>query len=592
MARGVLTVRVLSDTRPLQGGLRGVGRSLIRFGATAVAAGGAAAAALGVKAVSAASDLNEVTSKTGVVFGDSSKIITRASERMADKFGIVKTEFLEGASNIGLVGKASGLTRRQAAKLGAKFAELAADASSFNNVPMEEALVAIRAGLVGEAEPLRRFGVLLSAATVEAEAVRLGLIKTGDELTEQQKVMARASLITKGMNDASGDLARTMKTSLANQLRALRGRFTNLLATLGKKFLPVALRVVKWAAKTLPPAINKAIAFIRRFGRTTGRVMATVRNVVRNTRNVFGRVMGFFRSDSRKTRRSTGQTWRQIRGIFREAMKFIRVLTAGFSRSFRGIWSVWGDTITRIARRIWRTNKIVIREALNIIKQVLRAATRILKGDWSGAWEAIKKILRSAWKIIRTIVSSGIRSIFDSTTPIRNRLRDIWRGAWDTVKATVRTSSSVVVGTIASIPSRIVSALGDLRDRLRFAGWSLIRGMVDGVKSAVSGLIDSVRRAVGSAVDAAKGVLGIRSPSKVFMAIGEDVASGLAIGIRQGAKGVRGASGMLADTTIPVAAGTPAVAAGGPIVVQLQVGGRTMEEITVQGDNRRRRRGR
>lgn len=591
MARGVLTVRVLSDTRPLQSGLRGVGRSLIRFGATAVAAGGAAAAALGVRAVSAASDLNEVTSKTGVVFGDSSKIIIRASERMADKFGIVKTEFLEGASNIGLVGKASGLTQRQAAKLGAEFAELAADASSFHNVPVEEALIAIRAGLIGEAEPLRRFGVLLSAATVKEEALRLGLIKTGDELTEKQKVMARASLITKGMNDASGDLARTMKTSLANQIRALRGRFTNLLATLGKKLLPVALRVVKWASKTLPPAVNKAMAFIRRFGRTTGRVMSTVRNVLRNTRRVFSRVMGFFRSDSRKTRKSTGQTWRQIRSIFREAAVFIRVLMRALTRVTSQIWSVWGGTITRIARRIWKANKTIIREALKIIRQLIRTATAVLRGDWSAAWKAFKKILRSAWAIIRTVVRSGVRNVFDSFTPIRTRLRDLWRNIWARIREIVRDSVATVILFIRTLPSRIIAALGNTRGTLFSAGWNLIRGMVDGVVSAVGGLIDSVRSAVSRAVSAARGLLGIRSPSKVFMGIGEDVASGLAIGISQGAKGVRTAAGMLTDATIPSVVGAPAVG-GGPIVVQLQVSGRTMEEITVRGDNRRRRRGR
>ena len=54
--------------------------------------------------------------------------------------------------------------------------QLAADLGSFNNVPTEDALQAIRSGLVGEVEPMRRFGSNISEARLEAEALSLGLV--------------------------------------------------------------------------------------------------------------------------------------------------------------------------------------------------------------------------------------------------------------------------------------------------------------------------------------------------------------------------------------------------------------------------------
>ena len=140
------------------------------LGAAFVAAG-TAAVGFGIKAVGAASDLQEQISKVGVVFGQSSGIVTGFANQMAKDFGLPKTAMLEAASSIGLVGKASGLAQADAANLGTGFAKLAADASSFYNVPLEEALAAIQSGLVGEAEPLRRYGVLLSEAAVQQEAV-------------------------------------------------------------------------------------------------------------------------------------------------------------------------------------------------------------------------------------------------------------------------------------------------------------------------------------------------------------------------------------------------------------------------------------
>src|SRR2546423_392990 len=91
-----------------------------------------------------------------------------------------------------------------------------------SSVALFQPLLALRAGVVGESEPMRRFGVLLSEAAVKAEAARLGIARVGAELTEGQKVQARSSLIIAGMADASGDLVRT-QDSVANRLREIKG---------------------------------------------------------------------------------------------------------------------------------------------------------------------------------------------------------------------------------------------------------------------------------------------------------------------------------------------------------------------------------
>lgn len=219
------------------------------------AAAGSMAAALATKVITNASDLNEVLSKTGVVFGPQADRVTKKANEMAEAFGIGKTEFLDAASSIGLIGKASGLTQAAAAKLSNKIGALAADASSFYNVKMSDALADIKSGLVGEAEPMRKYGVLLNEAAVAQEAMRLGLSKTGKDLTEGQKVQARSSLILKGMKDASGDLART-QGSVANRTRELQGRIKNMSAEMGQKALPVVADFLGFLNKEGIPAVQ------------------------------------------------------------------------------------------------------------------------------------------------------------------------------------------------------------------------------------------------------------------------------------------------------------------------------------------------
>ena len=210
--------------------------------AAALSFAGGAAVAFGSKIIMAASDLNEEVSKSATVFGAATpalKTVTTAVDDLAKKFGLNKTEMTAAASGFGLLGQAVGITGAPLAKMSTGLTQLAADAMSFYNVPMDQALADIKSGLVGQSEPLLKYGVILNETAVKAEAVRLGLVKTGQTLTENDKVTARTSLITKGFSKASGDLART-QGSVANRLREVTNRAKNAAAELGTALLPAA----------------------------------------------------------------------------------------------------------------------------------------------------------------------------------------------------------------------------------------------------------------------------------------------------------------------------------------------------------------
>jgi hypothetical protein len=198
--------------------------------------------------IKGATDLGESLSKVSATFGASAGVLTAAADELASKYGLSKQAILDAGSAIGLVGKAAGQSQAQAAGMGATMAKLAADASSFYNVPLEEALNKIRSGLVGEAEPLRAFGVLLNEEKVAAEAVALGLAKTTKEVDDQAKVLARASLIQKGLADATGDLERTAD-STANQWRKFTGSMTNMAVEIGSTLMPAINAIINLATE-------------------------------------------------------------------------------------------------------------------------------------------------------------------------------------------------------------------------------------------------------------------------------------------------------------------------------------------------------
>jgi hypothetical protein len=107
------------DFRPATAGVTAVRASIGGLG-TALAGLGIIRGVVAIKsgfgdAVGAASDLNEQVSKSQVVFGKSSAIVEAKAKEMGDAFGYPKAQFIEGASSIGLIAKASGLSQSAAA---------------------------------------------------------------------------------------------------------------------------------------------------------------------------------------------------------------------------------------------------------------------------------------------------------------------------------------------------------------------------------------------------------------------------------------------------------------------------------------------
>jgi hypothetical protein len=210
----------------LKAGLLGAGAAL---GVATVA---------GIKFVGEAANLNEAINKSAVVFGAAGKTIEDFAATSAKSFGVAKVDAFAYAGTLGTILKGSGLTQEASADMSTQLVKLAADMASFNNIPIDQALEKIRAGLVGESEPLRTVGVLLSEAAVQQEAYASGIANVGDKLTDQQKVQARYAIILKQTADTQGDFARTSQ-SLTNQQRILGAEWKNIQGILGNALLPI-----------------------------------------------------------------------------------------------------------------------------------------------------------------------------------------------------------------------------------------------------------------------------------------------------------------------------------------------------------------
>lgn len=188
--------------------------------------------------VEAGSDIEETANKFAVVFGNAATGVQQELDNIRKHTGATNLELQKMASSIGSIVKPALGSSVAAGKVSSKISLLALDISSLNNVTSDEALIALRSGLMGSAEPLFRFGVDTRVAAIEQEALRHGIRKSYDEMQEGERIMLRVATIQRqlGAQGATGDATRTAN-QFANASRNLKAAIQETIGTIGKLLL-------------------------------------------------------------------------------------------------------------------------------------------------------------------------------------------------------------------------------------------------------------------------------------------------------------------------------------------------------------------
>lgn len=214
------------------------------------------AGVLGYSLVNAASAVEESMSKVRVVFGESSDAVVSFAETASTNIGISKQAALEAAGTYGNLFQAFGIGKQASQEMSTELVKLAADLASFNNASIDDALQALRSGLSGETEPLKRFGVALNDVRLKQEALNLGLYSGKGNLDIAAKSQAAFALIMKDTSLAQGDFART-SDGVANQQRILAAQFADVRAELGQALIPTFKTLMSFIAETVLPKVRE-----------------------------------------------------------------------------------------------------------------------------------------------------------------------------------------------------------------------------------------------------------------------------------------------------------------------------------------------
>ena len=188
-------------------------------------------------AITAASNLYAEFEGVNQVFGSAAKSVQSFADSAAKNLGISETAALNAAKQFGVFATSAGLSGSAAASFSTDLVQAAADMASFADVPVENTLDAIRSGLIGQSEPLRRFGIFLDDATVKAYAMDKGLGDAYKTMTSNEKTLLRQEVLLSQLGVQAGDFGKYADT-YGNAIKTIQATFSDLTAEIGQSMLP------------------------------------------------------------------------------------------------------------------------------------------------------------------------------------------------------------------------------------------------------------------------------------------------------------------------------------------------------------------
>lgn len=235
--------------------------SLARSAKWATAGIAAAVGLMAKRSIGMAMDVTEAENLFTVSMGRMADAAKDWSVELSKSLGLNQYELRKQIGTVNQMFTAMGMAGDQAFGLGKQFVELAQDMASFYNLRPEEAFQKLQAGITGEAEPLKRLGVLVDETTTKTFAMAQGLRKNWSEVSQAEKVYWRFQSILAQTANAQGDLARTLD-SPTNRIRKLQARFDELTTTVGIQFLDAFARALDQVDALVPrvEALAKELA--------------------------------------------------------------------------------------------------------------------------------------------------------------------------------------------------------------------------------------------------------------------------------------------------------------------------------------------
>lgn len=457
---------------------------------------GAGAAALFKGAIDEASGLAESANKINVIFGDAAETVNDFADAASEGLGQSDLQARNAAASFGVYGKSAGLAGEELAGFSTELTALASDMASFYDSTVDEAIQAISSGLRGEAEPLRRFNVLLDDASLRQEALKQGIVETTkDALTPQQKILASHALIMEQTADVQGDFAKT-QDGLANSSRDLSADLADMRGELGEKLLPAATAFVGFAKDEMVPAMYAVGGVVEDAASAFAEIPTPVKAAA-------GALVAFRAASSFGVTDAIGSGIASLGRGMEDVRLRTMLATDAFRTARAGVYEFQGN-VGRVVAPVGRLSasmqglSAAAAGAGSALRRGLSGAMGLLGGPWGVAFVGATAVVTSFWKQHQEAEQrvEDLTATLDKQTGALTQNSNEWAAKMlvESGAADMANELGISLGTVRD------AALGDAdaMERFRDSIWDARRAGEGGVATKLMGEVLELRDAVDS----------------------------------------------------------------------------------------------
>ena len=178
-----------------------------------------------------ASSLIEVENVVRTTFGNYENLVNDMAKTSIQDFGMSELSVKQYSSRFQAMGVAMGFSQKKMADMSIELTKLTADMASFYDVEQSDVARNLQAIFTGETEPLRKYGLDLTQATLKN-----GLDANISSMTQAEKTMLRYKYVMANTAAAQGDFAKTADT-WHNQTVILKQSFQELAGIIGTSLI-------------------------------------------------------------------------------------------------------------------------------------------------------------------------------------------------------------------------------------------------------------------------------------------------------------------------------------------------------------------
>lgn len=259
---------------------------------------------------------------------------------------------------------------------------------------------------------------------------------------------------------------------------------------------------------------------------------------------------------------AAGTIWESIKTIVTTivdaAIAFISLAWESSMAFISGLWEALKET----ASNIWTALSSAVSSIVSSLVSTVSSLWGNLRAAITKTVEAIKTAVNSAWKWIQTTSSTVFNAVKSTITSIWNGIKtfftvtlgEIWttvKQKFEDMKNSISEKMNEAWDKIVEIWDGVMAFFRDI-DLLQI-GEDIIDGLIKGIKSKVDAVGKAVTDVTSAITGKIKGILGIKSPSRVLAQIGRWTGEGLAQGIAGEEANVARAAQGLADASIVAA---------------------------------------